>query len=159
MPQLTKVGVFRMKVFSILKNVISLKFNLRFTRKRRCALTLMEMIIVMILIATITGSIAVSYNSSLNKGRTFATERKIERLKAIIHVYMAEHPDYVSQSSGQEPNWEQVINETGLGTSKAEDLLKDAWGNKLTISYKPNPSDGTFALDVTSPRLQNVTAR
>ncbi len=118
--------------------------------KRRFALTLIEMIIVMILIATITGAIAVNYQKSLDKGRLFATERRIERLRAIAYIYFAEHPDRV----GSELNWEEIINDTGLGSGKADDLLKDDWGNKFDISIQDH-KDGTFDIDISSERVRN----
>ena len=119
-------------------------------RTRRFALTLVEMIIVMLLIATITGAIAVNYQKSLDKGRMFATERRAERLRAIAHIYFAEHPERV----GSELNWEEVINDTGLGSGQASDLLKDDWGNKFDITIQDH-KDGSFDIDISSERLRN----
>jgi type II secretory pathway pseudopilin PulG len=117
---------------------------------RRFSLTLIEMIIVMILIATITGAIAVNYQTSLDKGRLFATERRAERLRAIAHIYFAEHPDRI----GSDLQWEAIINETGLGAGKASDLLQDDWGNKFDITIQ-NSKDGSFDIDISSERLRN----
>ena len=116
---------------------------------RRRSLTLIEMIIVMMLIATITGAIAVNYQSSLDKGRYFATERKIERLKAIAHIYFAEHPDAI----GQQINWDYVIAETGLGAGKPGDLLKDDWGNAFKIDLQ-TASDGSLDVVVSTDRFE-----
>jgi general secretion pathway protein G len=117
---------------------------------RRFALTLIEMIIVMLLIATITGAIAVNYQRSLDKGKLFATERRAERLRSIAYIYFAEHPERI----GGELNWEEIINETGLGAGKASDLLQDDWGNKFDISIQDH-KDGTFDIDISSERLRN----
>jgi general secretion pathway protein G len=123
---------------------------MRKMRTRRFALTLVEMVIVMLLIATITGAIAVNYQKSLDKGRMFATERRAERLRAIAHIYFAEHPERI----GSELNWEEVINDTDLGSGQASDLLKDDWGNKFDITIQDH-KDGSVDIDISSERLRN----
>jgi general secretion pathway protein G len=99
-------------------------------RKRRLSVTLIEMIIVMILIATITGALAFNYQKSLDRGKLFATKQRVERLRAILTLYFSEHPDEIDTKQ----DWATIINESGLGPPKAEDLLKDDFGEPFTIN-------------------------
>ena len=114
-------------------------------RKRRLSVTLIEMIIVMILIATITGALAFNYQKSLDRGRLFATKQRVERLKAILTLYFSEHPDELDTRR----DWIGVIEESGLGPPKAEDLLKDDFGEMFTITLARG-NDGTVDVHVSS---------
>jgi type II secretory pathway pseudopilin PulG len=117
----------------------------RSPRRRKYAVTLIEMIIVMILIATITGALALNYQKSLDRGRTFATQQRIERLHAILTMYFSQHPEQISINQ----NWPEIIDNSGLGPPNPNDLLKDDWGNAITVNVSTN--DGTLAVVITSP--------
>ena len=114
-------------------------------RKRRLSVTLIEMIIVMILIATITGALAYNYQKSLDKGRLFATKQRAERLRAILTLYFSERPDDI----GKRTDWSNIIDESGLGPPKAEDILKDDFGEIFTINIARN-TDGTINVNIDS---------
>lgn len=103
------------------------------------------MIIVMILIATITGALALNYQKSLDKGKVFATKQRVERLRAILTLYFSEHPDQVETRR----DWANIINESGLGPPRAEDLLRDDWGDQFTITLGAM-SDGGLEIHIDS---------
>ena len=113
--------------------------------RRRYAVTLIEMIIVMILIATITGALALNYQKSLDRGRVFATQQRIERLHAILSLHFTQHPDQIGTNS----NWAEIVDASGLGPPNAADLLKDDWGEQFKINV--SSSDGSLAVTITSP--------
>lgn len=93
----------------------------------RHAITLIEMIVVMILIATITGALAYNYRESLNEGKAFKTKEGIARIESIITIYMAENPQDTSIS-----DWEQVIRSSAL-VKDPDSFLRDGWGYPYQI--------------------------
>lgn len=114
-------------------------------RKRRLCVTLIEMIIVMILIATITGALAYNYQKSLDRGRLFATKQRVERLKAILTLYFSEHPDQI----GTNTDWAGIVSESGLGPPNPSDLLRDDFGESFRISIGPG-TDGAVDVHIDS---------
>jgi general secretion pathway protein G len=111
----------------------SLMKNQRKLKKR--AVTLIEMIVVMLLIAMITGALAYNYNSSLNEGKAFKTKEAISRIKTIIALELAENP--LRDIS----DWRQIVTESPLG-GKGESFLRDGWGEEFQVSITDNPDDG-----------------
>ena len=130
----------------MLRVILSLIRHRRPPRARRLAVTLIEMIIVMILIATITGALALNYQKSLDRGRVFATEQKIERLHAILTMYFAQNPGHIQA----EHNWIEIIENSGLAPPNAQDLLKDGWGGPISIKVSEG-NDGLPAIAISSP--------
>ncbi len=95
--------------------------------KKRFSITLIEMIVVMILIATITGALAYNYRESLNEGKAFKTREGIARIEAIITIFLAENP--------QDPTnvkWDDVIRSSSL-IKDPDTFLKDGWGQPYDI--------------------------
>ena len=111
---------------------------------RRYAVTLIEMIIVMILIATITGALALNYQKSLDRGKTFATQQRIERLYAILSMHFAQHPEEIGMTN----KWPDIVDASGLGPPKASDILKDDWGEEFKIAV--TTADGNLNISITS---------
>jgi general secretion pathway protein G len=117
---------------------------------RRHSITLIEMIIVMILIATITGALALNYQKSLDRGRLFATQQRVERLRAILAMYFSQHPD----EAGKNTDYITIIDTSGLGPPKAEDLLHDDWGQKFDV--KVDGSDGEPKITIESAATKRL---
>jgi general secretion pathway protein G len=128
-------------------------------RRRRHSVTLIEMIIVMLLIATITGALALSYQRSLDKGRAFATQQRIERLRAILTLHFSEHP--LDQAAGDvqmtEAQYEDIIATSGLGPPNPKDLLRDAWNRRFVITVNANGGDPTITITSLDIRSSNIT--
>lgn len=94
--------------------------------KRRC-ITLIEIIIVMFLIATITGVIAYNYRGSMEEGKAFKTKAGIEKLQTILSLKAAEEEDF------QIDTWKTVVSESPL-VHNPEALVKDGWGKDFTVT-------------------------
>lgn len=109
---------------------------------RRRFVTLVEMMIVMFLIALITGVVAYNYRASLEKGRVFASEQGVERVRQILEISVAENPDVMDTISGG--HWQDVAKSSPLFNDK---LLKDGWG----YDYQVSVNNG--AIDVQSQGL------
>ena len=116
------------------------------------AVTLIEMIVVMILIATITGAVAYNYRESLNRGREFRTKEGMERIRTIISLYFAEHPEEIQNSGDGQALAEKIISDSPLVTN-AKEFLKDGWGYKYKIDLKNTGSD--IDVQVNSQGLDN----
>ena len=122
-------------------------------RKKRRSVTLVEMIIVMILIATITGALAYNYKGSLNKGKAFKTEQTIKKIETILTIHLTEHPEDRDKLS-DESALRQIIRRSPIAPNlkSGEDPLIDGWGNRLQISAE-NDEDGELSITVTSAAL------
>lgn len=100
--------------------------------KRRC-ITLIEIMIVMFLIALITGVVAYNYRGTLEEGKAFKTKAGIEKLQTILSLIRADDPG-IDLSNG---NWQKAIESSPLvGNAKA--LLKDGWGNDYRLEFGPD---------------------
>ena len=98
-------------------------------RKKR-ALTLIEMIVVMLLIAMITGAVAYNYNESLNEGKAFKTKEGIARIETILALELADSRRTVDQVA---EDWQRVVKQSPL-IGKGSDPIKDGWGEVCTVS-------------------------
>lgn len=94
------------------------KFQKRF-------ITLIEMMIVMFLIAMITGVIAVNYTGSLEEGKAFKTKNGIEKINTVVDLYLASNP-------GAEVNVPEIVHGSPL-VKNSKELLKDGWGQDYTF--------------------------
>lgn len=99
---------------------------------QRC-MTLVEMMIVMFLIAMITGVIAYNYTGSLEEGKAFKTKTGIERVRSILDIYLMQHPTEIGQVHSE---WKQMIRNSPL-VKNAEELSKDGWG----VDYDVNTGE------------------
>lgn len=105
----------------------------QFQFKRRF-ITLVEMMIVMFLIAMITGVIAYNYTGSLEEGKAFKTKAGIDKIHTILDLHLAAHPD---DRDHIESKWRTIVESSQLVKSPKE-LLKDGWGNDYSVSAGEN---------------------
>lgn len=96
---------------------------------RRRFVTLIEMMIVMFLIALITGVVAYNYRGSLDEGKAFKTKAGIDKLQTILNLAMAENPDL------SEGNWQDIIRNSPL-VQNPDSLMKDGWGHTYNVSIQ-----------------------
>ena len=90
------------------------------------AVTLVEMMIVMFLIAMITGVIAYNYTGSLEQGKVFKTRASIEKIETIISLHKAQY-------GNDGKSWEDMVKESPL-VKNPKDLLKDGWGEDYIVN-------------------------
>ena len=113
-------------------------------------ITLVEMMIVMFLIAMITGVIAYNYTGSLDEGKAFKTKTGMEKIRTILDLHLATHPDDQQNISQK---WIDIVESSPLVKNKGKDIIKDGWGGDYTVSMN---EDGTP--DVTSKRYNDYQA-
>jgi len=106
---------------------------LKFSIKRRF-LTLIEMMIVMFIIALITGVLAYRYTGSLDEARAFKTKAAIERLSTILSLKAADNPEFLDNIQSE---WQNAVVSSPL-VSNPRDLLKDGWGGDFDIAVENN---------------------
>lgn len=94
--------------------------------------TLIEMMIVMFLIALITGVIAWNYRGTLEEGKAFKTRAGIERLESILHLAAADNANLLDNI---ESNWQEAIKSSPL-VQNANALIKDGWGQEYTVTVE-----------------------
>lgn len=104
-------------------------------RKKR-AVTLIEMIVVMLLIATITGALAYNYNASLKEGKAFKTREGISRIKTILELAILDDSSKVPENV--ESWWANTVKSSPLASG---DLTKDGWGKPYKVHYKPDTQE------------------
>jgi type II secretory pathway pseudopilin PulG len=104
---------------------------------KRRFVTLIEMMIVMFLIALITGVVAYNYRGSLDEGKAFKTKAAIERLETILNLEAAQHPSFMQNTSA----WQEVVRRSPL-VQNVDALLKDGWGEDYEVTS--DPSNGTI---------------
>lgn len=117
-----------------------------FKKAKKRAITLVEMMIVMFLIAMITGVIAYNYSGSLDEGKYFKTKTGMEKLHTILSMHRAAHP-------GDTITWQQMVNESPLVKDKKA-LLTDGWGKEYNVDF----TDDDVIITSTSPKYLSLKA-
>jgi len=98
---------------------------------KRRHITLIEIMIVMFLIALITGAIAYNYRGSLDEGKAFKTKAGIERLTTILNLKAAESPAFAENVGG----WREVVRASPL-VQNPNTLIKDGWGEDYRVDLE-----------------------
>ncbi|MFI0435144.1 MAG: type II secretion system protein [Parachlamydiaceae bacterium] len=101
-----------------------------FQCKKRRFITLVEMMIVMFLIAMITGVIAYNYTGSLEEGKAFKTKAGIEKIQTILDLHLATHPE---DRDHIDTKWRGIVESSQL-VKNAKELIKDGWGIDYQVS-------------------------
>jgi hypothetical protein len=104
-------------------------------RKKR-ALTLLEIMIVIFLITLITGAIGYNMKGSLDRGRAFRTEQAKAQLHDLLLICLEEgvKPDELAKEPAAH------LKKANLAKS-SEKLVQDGWGTNFVISYNQGRSD------------------
>lgn len=97
-------------------------------------ITLIEMMIVMFLIALITGVIAYNYRGSLEEGKAFKSKAGMEKIEMILNLRIAEQPDLMN---GIESQWTEVIKSDPL-VKDPDTLIRDGWGQQYKVEVDNN---------------------
>jgi len=118
-------------------------------RKKR-ALTLLEIMIVICLITLITGVIGYNMKGSLDKGKAFRTEQAKNQLHDMLLLALSEGQKM--ESILEKPL--AAVKNLGLARD-AEGLLKDGWNEEFII--KANRSKTDF--EISSKRLDKYNEK
>lgn len=115
-------------------------------KKRQRALTILETMVVISLIALVMGVLGYNMKGVLDKGKAFRTEQTIERLYNVFQMAAAEGATYAEVKE----NLSHYVRVHGM-VKKPDDLLKDGWGIELLIEL---PYEGRD-VRITSAKLQS----
>lgn len=107
---------------------------MKMLNKKKRFITLVEMMIVMFLIAMITGVIAYNYTGSLEEGKAFKTKAGIDKIHTVLDLHLATHPD---DKDSIDTMWKQIVERSQL-VKNAKDLMKDGWGDEYQVSKGDN---------------------
>lgn len=110
-------------------------------------ITLVEMMIVMFLIAMITGVIAYNYTGSLEEGKAFKTRAGIEKIKTILALESAN-----DDIENVKDSWEKIVKGSPL-VQNSEELLKDGWGSRYIVTIEDK--EGGKEIVVTSEKYDS----
>lgn len=101
---------------------------------KRRYITLIEIMIVMFLIALITGVVAYNYRGSLDEGKAFKTKAAIEKLETILNLRLSENPDMANNINSE---WQSIVRSSPL-VANPDALIKDGWGATYDVSVDEN---------------------
>lgn len=97
-------------------------------------ITLVEMMIVMFLIAMITGVIAYNYTGTLEEGKAFKTKTGIDKIHTVIDLHLATSPE---DRDHIETMWRGIVENSQL-VKNSKELIKDGWGIEYQVSKDQN---------------------
>ncbi|KIC70836.1 type II secretion system protein [Candidatus Protochlamydia amoebophila] len=107
---------------------------MKVVKSKKHFVTLVEMMIVMFLIAMITGVIAYNYTGSLDEGKAFKTKAGIEKIHTVLDLHFAMHPE---EKENVAMDWKKILSDSPL-VKNSRDLEKDGWGVEYTVTTKEN---------------------
>lgn len=114
-------------------------------------ITLVEMMIVMFLIAMITGVIAYNYTGSLEEGKAFKTKHGIDKIQTILDLHLASHPE---ERDHIETRWRGIVERSQL-VKNSKELLRDGWGFDYQVAIA---NDSSNNLEITSQKYNEYQA-
>lgn len=114
--------------------------------KKRHALTLVEIMLVIVLIGVVGGALAFNLKGALDHGRGFKTKEIKKKIDAIVNIAAAEKDDSDILST-----WSQIVSESPLVKIKtdAQKGIVDGWGNPFSLEYDADLEQFV----ATSPRI------
>lgn len=101
-------------------------------------ITLIEIMIVMFLIALITGVLAYNYRGSLEEGKAFKTKEAMQRLENYLSLAVAQDPSLLEDI---DTNWKSIIEHSPL-VANPKTLEVDGWG----YEYRVENQDGRIVI-------------
>ncbi|HSX37741.1 MAG TPA: prepilin-type N-terminal cleavage/methylation domain-containing protein [Chlamydiales bacterium] len=104
-------------------------------RKKR-ALTLLEIMIVIFLITLITGAIGYNMKGTLDRGRAFRTEQAKAQLHDLLLICLEEGATPDELEKDPVPS----LKKYNLAKN-SEKLVQDGWGSQFVIHYNRNERD------------------
>ncbi len=118
--------------------------------KKKYAMTLLEIMIVIFIISIIGSVISYNMRGSLDKGKAFKTKEGVNKLYEIVQLEEAQG-NFLNSDQDLETAVEQLLKNSGL-VRKPSDLMKDGWGN--AYEFKKEGKDGN-ELRMTSDKYES----
>lgn len=98
-------------------------------RKNKRYITLVEIMIVMFLIAMVTGALAYNFSGSIDEGKAFTTKSNIEKIHTILDLHLASNPDD-RENIGS--GWQSFVGKSQL-VKNPDSLIRDGWGKEFKV--------------------------
>ncbi len=119
-------------------------------RFKRRAMTLMEIMIVIVLIGIIGGVVAFNMRGGLDAGKKFKT---IHAHDQVYNILMMEIAKGSCEIETIDQTWENVLKDSPYA-GKAKELVTDGWKTRWTVTRVTNKDD----IVITSPRYVEIMA-
>lgn len=123
-------------------------------KRVRRAVTLIEMIVVMTLIAIITSAITYNYQASLEQGKEFKTKELYSRVETIIALKCAEEQQNMSLSDIN-TNLADILKASPMWIGQTSPT--DGWGKAITLTEVEENGEKVFKC--TSEGYKNYLAK
>jgi hypothetical protein len=112
--------------------------------KKKYALTLIEIMVVLFIITIVTSVIGVNMKGTMKEGKAFKSEKGSKQVYDILSLEIAKDPDLIGTLL---ENPEAILKNSGI-VSDAKKILQDGWGDPFIM--KISEQDGE--LKVTSKK-------
>lgn len=100
-------------------------------RRKKRAVTLIEIMIVILLIGLIGGALAYNMTGSLDEGKAFKSRQNIEKIHDILMIELSEGTQDIDEVA---KNWQSIIGRSPLiSKNNLKDLLKDGWKKEYVL--------------------------
>lgn len=104
-------------------------FNNQIRFCKKSYVTLIEMMIVMFLIALISGVVAYNYRGTLDEGKAFKTKADIKNIENVLNLRAANNDVSLDDIQAQ---WQKYLRESPL-VQNAKSMMKDGWGYEYEV--------------------------
>lgn len=118
--------------------------------KRKYALTLIEIMIVIAIISLIGAVVGFNMNKVLHRGKLFRTNRATEQVHDILMLESIQNGMPLTEVVN---DWRGIVERSGYGKAK-DSLLTDGWGDELIVRLKKDQKD----IDVESKNVKKDNA-
>ena len=112
--------------------------------KKKRALTLIEIMVVLFIITIVTSVIGVNMKGTMKEGKAFKSEKGSKQVYDILSLEMAKDPS-LAQTILENP--EAVLKNSGVA-SDSKKILQDGWGDGYVLKFSDTDGD----LKVTSKK-------
>lgn len=115
--------------------------------KKKYAMTLLEIMIVIFIIGIIGSVIGYNMKGSLNKGKAFKTKEGMNKIYEIVQLQQAQGKK-ISQEDDLQAKVQELLQNSGL-VRRPEEMIQDGWGEVYAFEVVNNE------LRMTSQRYEN----
>ena len=122
-------------IFKVSKEIESMKKSQTkiSQAKIKRALTLVEMIVVIMILTMITGALAYNYKDSIGRGKDFKKAEMISRLQAFLDMELA--GGYITDPAQVGTTWKTLVEAKPVITKNPRKFGTDADQLGITVSY------------------------
>lgn len=100
-------------------------------KKKKRAITLIEIMVVILLIGLISGALAFNMKDSMKEGKVFKTKHNQEKIRDILHLELAKGDKSEAELVEK---WKDYVTASPL--AKGADIIKDGWKKEFTVTYE-----------------------